>query len=222
MEYLKNYLAEYGAGKESEVLWDRLDYYRLTWAHRLESAKDFQPALRQYAAIKEDSIYFEEAHKAIRRIWLAHQQQPRKDQTLVQLLKEAETHFRAQRYLKPVNQNAYLLYQAALTLEPGNKLALKRIEQMKSFYKKTAERYFVKKKWKKAHLYFERYNFIAPKDPDVLKKMEICLERMANSQTGAIPGKKSKAASGRSTQNSPKSNPLIDTQGGQKASGAPF
>jgi pSer/pThr/pTyr-binding forkhead associated (FHA) protein len=68
MEYLKNYLAEYGAGKESEVLWDRLDFYRLTQAHRLESARDFQQALRQYAAIKEDSIYFEEAHKAIRRI----------------------------------------------------------------------------------------------------------------------------------------------------------
>ena len=179
MEYLKNYLAEYGTGKESEVLWDQLDYYRLTRAHRLESAKEFQPALRQYAAIKEDSIYFEEAHKAIRRIWLAHQQQPRKDQTLAQLLKDAETHFRAQRYLKPVNQNAYLLYQAALTLEPGNGLALKRIDQMKSFYREHGDKYFVKRDWSRALSYFERYYLIETETKEINHKMKICREKLA-------------------------------------------
>ena len=182
MEYLKNYLAEYGAGKESEVLWDRLDYYRLTWAHRLESAKDFQPALRQYAAIKEDSIYFEEAHKAIRRIWLAHQQQPRKDQTLAQLLKEAEAHFRAQHYLKPVNQNAYLLYQAALALEPGNALSLKRIDQMKSFYRERGEEYFVQKNWSRALSYFERYFLIDTETKEINHKMIICREKLAEAR----------------------------------------
>jgi tetratricopeptide (TPR) repeat protein len=182
MEYLKNYLAEYGAGKESEVLWDRLDYYRLTWAHRLESAKDFQPALRQYAAIKEDSIYFEEAHKAIRRIWLAHQQQPRKDQTLAELLKKAETHFRAQHYLKPVNQNAYLLYQAALTLEPGNELSLKRIDQMKSFYREHGEKYFVQKNWSRALSYFERYFLIDTETKEINHKMIICREKLVEAR----------------------------------------
>jgi len=182
MEYLKNYLAEYGVGKESEVLWDQLDYYRLTRAHRLESAKDFQPALRQYAAIKEDSIYFEEAHKAIRRIWLAHQQQPRKDQTLAQLLKEAETHFRAQRYLKPVNQNAYLLYQAALTLEPGNGLALKRIDQMKSFYREHGDKYFVKRNWSRALSYFERYYLIDTETQEINHKMMICREKLVRGE----------------------------------------
>ena len=182
MEYLRNYLAEYGTGKESEVLWDRLDYYRLTLAHRLESAKDFQPALGQYAAIKEDSIYFEEAHKAIRRIWLAHQQQPRKDQTLEQLLKEAETHFLAQRYLKPVNQNAYLLYQAALSLEPGNRLALKRIDQMKSFYRENGDKYFVQKNWPRALSYFERYYLIDTETKEINHKMIICREKLAEAR----------------------------------------
>ena len=65
MAYLKSYLSEYGAGKEAEVLWDRLDYYRLTLGHRLESAKKLQQAVAQYSAIKEDSIYYEEAHKAL-------------------------------------------------------------------------------------------------------------------------------------------------------------
>ena len=182
MEYLKNYLAEYGAGKESEVLWDRLDYFRLARAHHLESAKDFQPALRQYAAIKEDSIYFEEAHKAIGRIWLAHQKRPRKDQTLAQLLKEAETHFRAQRYLKPVNQNAYLLYQAALTLEPKNGLALKRIDQMKSFYRENGEKYFSQGNWPRALSYFERYYLIDTETKEINHKMIICREKLAEAR----------------------------------------
>jgi len=159
-----------------------LDYYRLSQAHRLESAKDFQPALRQYAAIKEDSIYFEEAHKAIRRIWLAHQQQPRKDQTLAQLLKDAETHFRAQRYLKPVNQNAYLLYQAALTLEPGNGLALKRIDQMKSFYREHGDKYFAKRDWPRALSYFERYYLIDTETKEINHKMTICREKLAKAR----------------------------------------
>ena len=182
MEYLKNYLAAYGAGKESEILWERLDYYRLTRAQRLESAKDFQPALRQYATIKEDSIYFEEAHKAIRRIWLAHQQQPHKNQTLAQLLKEAETHFRAQRYLKPVNQNAYLLYQAALTLEPGNVLSLKRIDQMKSFYREHGDKYFIKKNWSRALSYFERYYLIDTEAKEINQKMMICRAKLAKTR----------------------------------------
>jgi len=176
--YLKKYLAQYGNGKESVVLWERLDYYRFTLAHGLESAKNFQPALRQYAAIKEDSIYFEEAHKAIRRIWLAHQQKPRKDQTLTQLLKEAETHFRAQRYLKPMNQNAYLLYQAALTLEPGNELSHKRIDQMKSYYREHGQKYFVQKNWSRALSYFERYYLIDIETKEINQKMIICREKL--------------------------------------------
>ncbi|MGB9436740.1 MAG: hypothetical protein WCB15_02265, partial [Desulfobacterales bacterium] len=148
----------------------------------LESAKDFQPALRQYAAIKEDSIYFEEAHKAIRRIWLAHQEQPRKDQTLAQLLKEAESHFRAQRYLKPVNQNAYLLYRAALSLEPGNKLSLERIDQMKSFYRENGDKYFVEKNWPRALSYFERYYLIDTDTKEINQKMIICREKLSNSR----------------------------------------
>jgi pSer/pThr/pTyr-binding forkhead associated (FHA) protein len=180
MEYLKKYLAEYGTGKEAEVLWDRLDYYRLTLAHRLESAQKFQPALRQYAAIKEDSIYFEDAHKAIRRIWLAHQQQSHRDQTLVQLLKDADKHFRAKRYLKPANQNAFVLYQAVLTLKPEHKLALSRINQMKTFYNENGEKYFANQQWAKALSYFERYYLIDTENETINRKLKICREKLKN------------------------------------------
>ena len=191
MAYLKSYLAEYGAGKEAEVLWNRLDYYRLTMGHKLESEKKYQQALRQYSAIKEDSISYEEAHKAIRRIWLAHQQQSRQDQTLVQLLKEADAHFQAQQYLKPVNQNAFVLYQAVLTLEPHHELALERIDQMKAFYRENGETYFSKKKWAKALSYFERYYLIDTDNNLVNDKLKICREKLAHARSFASKSKRS-------------------------------
>ncbi|MGD8290574.1 MAG: FHA domain-containing protein [Desulfobacterales bacterium] len=195
LKYLKSFLAEYGAGKETEVLWDRLDYFRLARANRFESAKDFQPALRQYAAIKEDSIYFEEAHKAIRRIWLAHQQQPQKNQTLAELLKEAESHFQAKRYLKPVNENAYLLYQAALKLDPTNELSLKRIGQMKSFYRKNGDKYFGQKNWPQALSYFERYYLIDTTTREINQKMMVCREKLTASQNSKNESGSTKTAS---------------------------
>jgi hypothetical protein len=194
MAYLKSYLSEYGAGKEAEVLWDLLDYYRLTMAHRLERANKLQQAVRQYSAIKEDSIYYEEAHKAIRRIWLAHQQESRQDQTLVQLLKEADAHFQAQQYLKPVNQNAFILYRTVLTLDPGHKLALKRIDQMKEFYRDNGEKYFSKKKWANALSHFERYYLIETENKQVNDKMKICREKVSNARILAKKSKNSKSS----------------------------
>ena len=194
MDYLKSYLAEYGAGKEAEILWDRLDYYRLSLAQRLETAKKFQPALREYAAIKEDSIYFEEAHKAIRRIWIAHQQQNREDQTLAQILKEADAHFKAKQYLKPVNQNAYVLYQAVLSLDPKHKLALERIDQMKTFYRENGEKYYDKKKWSKALSYFERYYLIDTETKEINIKIKVCREKVALARAQSIKTKYAKTS----------------------------
>ena len=194
MAYLKSYLSEYGAGKEAEVLWDRLDYYRLTMAHRLESSDELQRAVRQYSAIKEDSIYYEEAHKAIRRIWLAHQRQPRQDQTLVQLLKEADANFQVQQYLKPVNQNAFVLYRAVLTLEPGHELALKRIDQMKEFYRDNGEKYYSKKNWAKALSYFERYYLIDTDNKQINDNMKICREKLSDARTLARKSKTAKTS----------------------------
>ena len=190
VDYLKSYLTAYGAGKEAENLWDRLDYYRLVIGQRHELSKDFQLALSQYAAIRDDSLYFEEAQKAIRRIWLAYQQpaeqeQPKEqsspkpqEQTIAELLKEAEKHFAAQRYLIPVNQNAYAVYQAILGIDPVHKQALKRIEEMKFFYRRYGEHYFEKEKWDKALTYFKRYWLIEPESADVQEKIILCRENI--------------------------------------------
>lgn len=173
-KYLMAHLAEYGAGKESKILWERLDYFRLVLGQRFEDAKKFDLALRQFAAIREDSLYYEEAQKAVRRIWLAYQQPSREEQTVAQLLKDAENHFKARRYLTPVNQNAYSVYQLILALEPRHKLARQRIEMIKMFYREHGERNFKNKQWHKALTYLERYNFIDPQSPEIKEKIKIC------------------------------------------------
>jgi tetratricopeptide (TPR) repeat protein len=213
-DYLSSHLRQFEGSGAPKKLLDQLDLIRLRIAAHQETKGNYQIALNQYSAVSEAGPHYDQAQKGIQRIWLKRQQQRLKEQDLDRLLKEAETHFLAKRYLTPVDNNAYSIYQTVLNIDPQNSVALARIEQMKSFYKKAAERHFVKKNWKKALLYFERYNFIAPQNPDVLKKMDICRERLATSQTGAIPGKKSKTASGQTTQSSRKMKFLIDTQGG--------
>ena len=183
-KYLMAYLAEYGAGKESQMLWDRLDFYRLSLGKQFESNKEFDMDLRQYAAIREDSLYYDEAQKAVRRIWLAKQQPSREEQTVAQLLKEAENHFNAKQYLTPVNQNAYSVYQAILALEPQNQTALQQIEKIKTFYREYGEKYYQKKQWHKALSYFERYYFIDPEAPDIKNKIKTCKNKLnASRQT---------------------------------------
>ena len=182
--FLKNYLAEHGHGKEAEALWDRLDFYRLTLGEQLESINQHQSALKEYSSIREDSLYFEEAQKAIRRIWLAYQQKNHRKQNVAQLLKEAETHFLARRYLTPVNKNAFAAYQAVLSLEPKHGLAHQRIDQIKTFYREHGEGYYKKGDWPKALSYFERYTIIDPGSPEIRAKISACRQKMVSTGKG--------------------------------------
>lgn len=194
--FLRNYLAEHGHGKEAAALWDRLDFYRLTLGEQLESINQHQSALREYSSIREDSLYFEEAQKAIRRIWLAYQKNTHQKQNLAQLLKEAETHFLARRYLTPVNKNAFAAYQAVLSLEPKHGLANQRIGQIKTFYREHGEGYYKKGDWPKALSYFERYTIIDPESPEIKAKISACRQKMVSNGKGGSKsgGSKNRAA----------------------------
>jgi pSer/pThr/pTyr-binding forkhead associated (FHA) protein len=196
--FLKNYLAEHGHGKEAAALWDRLDFYRLTLGEQLESINQHQSALREYSSIREDSLYFEEAQKAIRRIWLAYQKKNHQKQNVSQLLKEAETHFLARRYLTPVNKNAFAAYQAVLSLEPKHSLAHQRIGQIKTFYREHGEGYYKKGDWLKALSYFERYTIIDPESPEIKAKISACRQKIVSNRKG---GSKSGSGKNRTADN---------------------
>jgi len=182
-QYLVAYLKEYGGGKEADQLWELLDRYRVEIARTLEAASQYQAALGRYAAVREDSPFYGRAQQGIRRIWLASQQEQRRDQNVAQLLQEADLHFRAKRYLTPVNNNAYSVYQAVLAADPENPIALERIEQMKAFYRRYGEDYFNKNNWRNALTYFERYVFIAPDSPDIQQNIDICRAKLTASDS---------------------------------------
>ena len=198
-QFLVAYLKEYGSGKEADILWEQLDRYRVENARQLEAASKYQAALGEYAAVREESPYYSRAQQGIRRIWLESQQDQRRHQNLAQLLPEADQHFRAKRYLTPVNNNAYSVYQVILAADPGNPVALERIEQMKLFYRKYGERYLKKGNWRQALIYFERHNFIEPDSADIQQKINVCRSKLetANPTDHQAQGKSSPSVKNR-------------------------
>ena len=192
--FLIGYLKSYGAGQEAESIWNRLDLLRLNEGKYLENAGEHQAAIKEYATVREDGPYYDAAQKGIRRVWLAYQQEGLGKQNVAQLLKQAEEHFLAKRYLRPVNRNAYTVYQAVLALEPHNGLALQRVDQMKDFYRDEGERYFDGKDWKRSLLYFERYKLMDPDSSEINKKIAICRNKLDRSKIPTTKESKSKGA----------------------------
>jgi tetratricopeptide (TPR) repeat protein len=177
--FLREHLATHGAGKETAPAWDQLNRYRMQIGQRLEADSDYHRSLSYYSAVSEDSPFFPEAQKAIHRIWLNYQKNEHRQQTMAQLLKEAETHFAVKRYLTPVHQNAYSIYQAVLALEPQNENALKRIEQIRAYFRTEGEVHFKAANWPKALAYLERYTLIDPDAMDIREKITTCHLKLA-------------------------------------------
>jgi hypothetical protein len=115
---------------------------------------------------------------------LAFQQKNREKQNIAQLLKEAETHFLAKRYLTPVNKNAFAVYQAVLALNSRHDLALQRIDQMKTFYREHGDGYYKKRNWSKALFYYERYSIIDPESKKIKAKITACRQQLVSAQKG--------------------------------------
>jgi len=182
-KYLSDHLAVYGSGQEAASLWDRLDYYCLGLAKKMEADGHNQEALQQFAAVRDSSLYQAEAQKGIRRIWLRTQHQQLEEQTIVDLLKQGEAHFAAKRFLTPVNQNAYAVYQAVLLLDPGHVMALNRINQIKAFYRSNAESRYRNEEWAAALSYYERYRIIDPEDKDAEARLTACRKHLAEAKT---------------------------------------
>jgi pSer/pThr/pTyr-binding forkhead associated (FHA) protein/tetratricopeptide (TPR) repeat protein len=215
---LSAHLSIYGSGPETGKLRDRLDHYSITLGKKLEAEGKSKQALHQYAAVRDGSLYQIEAQKGISRIWLKSQHQHRQEHTIVQLLKEGESHFAEKRYLTPVNRNAYAVYQAVLMLDPDHMMALKRIEQIKDHYLNTAETHFEKKKWQQALSYFERYRFIDPENKAVARKIEKCRRHINQKpDTAALDRGKSEADKGQSDQQRQEIKQLLESSGTESA-----
>lgn len=190
-DFLVTYLSKYGLDEESSHdAWDLLDQCRLRLGRQLEDSGNYTEALKEFSAIREDSAYFLEVQQKISRLWLINQQSHFKKQTVSQLLKEAEEHFQAQRYLTPVNKNAYAAYQAVLSLEPTNNVARKQIEKIKDIYRMSGEKDFQQNDYATALSSFEKYMLIDPQDISIKEKVIECRQKLA---LMSIPGKEDDA-----------------------------
>ena len=181
-EQLVAYFKDYVGGEETKKLQDRLDLLYIEIGKVREAAGDYRAALEAYAEVNAAGSYSEDVQQRIRSAWLAIQQRLH-HQEVAELLKEAEGHFRARRYLTPVDQSSYAIYRAILIIDPKNRIARQRIDQMKVFYKKQGQKYMDAARWHSAMTYFERLSLIDPEDPQVRKKIEYCRQQLYPSQS---------------------------------------
>ncbi len=187
---LSAHVTRYGAGGESQAIQDLLDEYRFREGQRQEGSGDFLAALQEFSAITVDSPLYVEAQKAVSRIWQSYQQKSAPQLPTAQLLEEAEAHFAAKRYTTPLGNNAYALYRSVLALDPDNQTAIKRIEEMKAFYREIGTRFYLQKNCQAALSYLERYLVIDPQDPDIREKANNCAKGSSarrSRQAGGAP-----------------------------------
>ncbi len=120
--------------------------------------------------------------KAIARDLADEQQriaEQQKRQTVAKLLQKAERNFKAKQYLRPMNNNAYSLYQAVLAIDPDNAAALEQIGTMQSYFKNQGSRDFDEKAWEQALASFESYALMNPDDAEVREKIKVCQNNLA-------------------------------------------
>ncbi len=173
---LSAHVARHGAGTStaSRAVLDLLDELRFQGGQREEAAGRYLQALQEFSAIGIDSPLYTEAQRAVSRIWQSYQQQSAPQLPIAQLLEEAEVHFAAKRYTTPLGANAYALYRSVLAMDPTNQLALQRIDEMRTFYRETGNRYYQQKNCAAALSYWERYLVIDPQDPEIREKANLC------------------------------------------------
>ena len=188
--FLRQHLKSYGAWEESEPLWAKLDSLYLNMGRYLESQEKFQQALNEYAAIDQDSVYFESAQKRIKAIWMEFQKEKLQDKDVTELLERAEKSFLEKKYLTPAEENAYSAYRAVLEDDPRNRLALQRIEQMKEFYRFHGDKHLKAGNLSRAITYYERYSVIDPDDPEIEAKIKDVRDRLQKARVAKAPRKK--------------------------------
>ena len=171
---LSDFLAKHGSEKAADAVQARLDQLRLQYGQQLEISGDPMGALREFSSITEDSPFFDEAQRALSHIWSVYQKESVTELPLDQLMARADEHFAARRYTTPIGQNAYAIYQTVLALDPGNRVARERIEEMKDFYREAGRKYADQKNCASALVYFERYLLISPDDEDVKEMVRAC------------------------------------------------
>lgn len=84
-----------------------------------------------------------------------------------ELLRQADQYFNRQQFTTPPEANAFDLYQEVLRQDPDNAHARNKIGQMAQTYKIWAENATQRGDEKKARIFYQRYLFLIPDDPQI-------------------------------------------------------
>ena len=88
-------------------------------------------------------------------------------ENLEELLQRADQYFTRQQFTTPPDANAFDLYQEVLRHDPDNAHAQKKITQMAQTYKIWAENASQRGDYEKASIFYQRYLFLVPDDPQI-------------------------------------------------------
>lgn len=197
-ELLVEHLADYGVGAVAKPLRRLLDRIRYDLGWYFEENKDFKRAMQEYLAVGSNSPLYDQAQRAVSRLWLDYQQtrlkQSSRSSSVTELLRRAEEHFSQRRYLVPATNNAYNLYRAVLAIEPQNTIALERVEHMKIFYRTEGDKHFDLKQCDRSLMFYQRYLLIDPGSDEVKDRIDRCQR-----PTGGIEDRREPAPSPKST-----------------------
>jgi tetratricopeptide (TPR) repeat protein len=171
---LSEYLHRSDVEIENEAVYSLLDSVYLSLGERYKAQQNLQDALSALVAVRPESTLYNNAQQAIGSIVSSNHDGSTfsgGSKQITDLLQIAERHFRAKRYLLPKSSNAYILYKKVLDVDPGNTIALARIESMKAFYQRVGDLYANQKNYKKAFVYYKRYLTLEPNNTDIKKKL---------------------------------------------------
>ncbi len=176
---VNDYMGSSAVASDLTALNDLRDGLNFQLGERHKNRKELQKALKHYVAIPPESALYFKAQRAI--VAMGFDQvaagSDAKAVTIVTgLLQKAEPLFAAKQYLTPKDGNAYALYKRVLDLDPGNTIALARIEAMKTFYERVANLYTEQKRYKRAYTFYRRYLQLAPGD-SAIKKRAVAVKR---------------------------------------------
>lgn len=213
---LEAFLRQYGAEKEIDVVWKKLNEVRLLLGQEYEADNQPKLALKEYLAINNDSENYGQAQLAISKLWLQSQQSEASSAryasaSVASLLQQADDLYSKKQYLSPINSNAYAIYASILADDPANRIALGRIEEMKTFYRVQGEKYCRSGNKAGAETYFRRFLIIAPQSAEIqeaLGRVDSCV-----SSSAQLAARKTASVASQSSKNKQKALKLLQEEG---------
>ena len=182
---LSDYLKRSEVIRDSEAILSLQDSINFQLGEQLAAQNKLQKATEFFVAIRPESVLYNRAQDNIQNMVVKPPEVLADSGNGVEiagLMQKAEALFRAQRFLRPSHNSAYGLYKKILQSDPGNTIALARIEAMKSFYHQAGDKYAKFNDFQKSLTYYRRYLLLEPDNEVIQNKAKSVSQKLAQSR----------------------------------------